>query len=93
MSYRFKTADIIKEAERLMGLSDQSGLMGCQMAQALSTQHRQNNENKQAEFYSAVVTYCYAMECCSHITAKRYKRAIASGEYCSWPHPNFLPLD
>jgi hypothetical protein len=91
MSYQFKTADIIKESERLMGLSEEAGLLGCQMAQALSNQH--NHEPQTSEFYSAVSAYCYAMECCSSEIAQRYKRAISSGENYNWPHPDFLPLD
>ena len=91
MSYQFKTTEIIKESERLMGLSEESGLLGCQMAQALSNQH--NHEPQTSEFYSAVSAYCYAMECCSNDIAQRYKRATASGEYYNWPHPDFLPLD
>ena len=93
MSYQFKTADIIKESERLMSLSEASDLMGCQIAHAFSAQNKHDGEQEEAEFYSAVSAYCYAMECCSSEIAQRYKRATASGEYYNWPHPDFLPLD
>lgn len=82
----FATADVLRQAEELLGSTDRGSLLACEMARKEVLGCRRRGDVEREAFFQLVGEYCFYTELASASAARRFAQMLTASDTCCYPY-------